>query len=425
MEASRSLAAVATERDLFYNDKDSTLRQSINVEYDTRFVQAFQTLNGGQQVIVIPPGNGLKHAVAVFKFAAASLAGLAANPVYALQKSWAYELISSVSWRVGGSSQYYYSNTQLLQRNLRSCRTKEQREAIYQLGGNQCISALDYAGDQYAYVPLSFWSSCSTDALETPLNTDLLGQQVQLTITLNPIPSIFHLANGGAAAPGIVPAALDAGYVQLEQLTMVDRGMSLANDIDLNTRTYVQALRSFDQQELTAEIAAGSAAEKTITFSGIMAGQVRSLQVYLTPLNPVGDAQANTMRFPLPKSVVAIYAGQQFAVYRDQSSQMWGLLDGTAPNNVTGNVLVSAGGIWSNAVASSSALLSSWVSLPFSQPLGSDYESMIMVNGKQLTNGSITLQITPPDAAGYVVHVVPVLVGAVAYSRGSANILIG
>jgi hypothetical protein len=131
------------------------------------------------------------------------------------------------------------------------------------------------------------------------------------------------------------------------------------------------------------------------------------------------------MRFPLPKSVVAIYAGQQFAVYRDQSSQMWGLLDGTAPNNVTGNVLVSAGGIWSNAVASSSALLSSWVSLPFSQPLGSDYESMIMVNGKALTNGSCTLQITPPDAAGYVVHVVPVLVGAVAYSRGSANILIG
>jgi len=425
MEASRSLAALATPRDIFYNDSDSTLRQSINVEYDTRFVSAFQTLNGGQQVVVIPPGNGLKHAVAVFKFSAAQLAGLAATPIYALQKSWAYELINSVSWRVGGSANYYLTNTQLMQRNFRNCRTRDQREAIYQLGGNQCISALDYASDQYAYVPLSFWSSPSTDSLETPLNTDLLGQQVQLTITLNPISSIFHLANGAVANPAIVPSALDSGYVQVEQLSMVDRGMSLANDMDLNKDTYVQALRSFDQQELTAEIAAGSAAEKTITFSGIMAGQVRSLQVYLTPLNPAGDALANTMRFPLPKSVVAIYAGTQFAVYRDQSSQIWGLMDGTAPNAVTGNVLASAGGVWSNAVASSSALLSSWVSLPFSQPLGSDYEAMIMVSGKQLTNGSVTLQITPPDAAGYVVHVVPVLVGAVAYSRGSANILIG
>jgi hypothetical protein len=308
------------------------------------------------------------------------------------------------------------------------CKTSSQREALYQLGGNQCITTADYSQDQYCYIPLSFWSSPSTDALETPLNTDCLGQQIQLTISLNPISSIFNLASGAVPNPGIVPTSLDTGYVQVEQLSMYDRGMSIVNSpkINLNVDTYVQALRNFDQQELTANIPVGTTqADFPLTFSGIMAGQVRELQVYLTPLSTSGDAAANALRFVLPKSVIAIYAGTQYAVYRDQSSQIWGLLDSSAPNYVTGNVLTSAAGVWSVNVASGSANLSQWVSLPFSQRLGSDFESMIMINGKQLSNGSITLQITPPDGAGYVVHVVPVLVAAVAYSRGSANILIG
>lgn len=424
MEASRSLAALATPRDLYYTDADNALKASIKVEYDTRFTQAFQTLNGGQQVITIPPGNGLKHAVIVMGFNAAALAALAAldpvNARYALQAGFGYEMIDTVSWRVGGSANYYLSGSQLLARNLRQCRTKEQRQQLFNLGGSQAVTAADYGSDKLCYIPLSFWSSPSTDSLETPLASDVLGQQIQITITLKPIASIFHLAAAGVASPASLPAALSLGYVQVEQLSMVDRSMSLANSVDLNTATYVQAIRSFDQQELVGTLAA-SAAEQAITFSGIMAGQCRGLQVYLTPKNPVGDAAANTNVWALPKSVVAVYAGTQYAVYRDSSSQIWNMLDGTAPAFVDSSSLSSAAAVWSAAPA-----MTNWVHLPFSQPIGSDYEANVLVEGKQLTNGAVTLQIVSPNPAiEYDVHVIPVMVGAIAFSRGSANVLIG
>jgi hypothetical protein len=97
---------------------------------------------------------------------------------------------------------------------------------------------------------------------------------------------------------------------------------------------------------------------------------------------------------------------------------MWNLLDGTSPSAVNQSVLAPnpAGTAW----ASTSAL-SKWVELPFAQPSGSDYESDILVNGKEITSGIVNMTIALPSADQYTLHVVYVMNCTLAFSRGTAD----
>jgi hypothetical protein len=152
-----------------------------------------------------------------------------------------------------------------------------------------------------------------------------------------------------------------------------------------------------------------------------MSGQVRGLQVWLTKnsdgLNPVVWYK--------PDSVKCIFAGQVYAQYENGSSAIWNLIDGTAPAAVNGSLLAVAAVPGPTAYLTSTPVLSEYCLLPFAQPSHNDYEADIMVSGMRITNGSITLIITPPDASAYTLHCVPILNAAIAYSRGSASLLIG
>jgi hypothetical protein len=49
-----------------------------------------------------------------------------------------------------------------------------------------------------------------------------------------------------------------------------------------------------------------------------------------------------------------------------------------------------------------------------------------MVSGTRITNGSVQLQVVTPDPTKrYTLHAIPIFNAAVAYSRGSASLLIG
>jgi hypothetical protein len=130
-----------------------------------------------------------------------------------------------------------------------------------------------------------------------------------------------------------------------------------------------------------------------------------------------------------PDGITVIYAGQRYAVYQDGTSRIFNLIDSSAPSRVEYPLLVPATPPAIGWVASPSS--SEWVMCPFGTPLGSDMESTITIRGLNMTSGACTLDlIAPPLAAPvalstYTVHVVPIFTAAVAFSRGSANILIG
>ena len=106
--ASASLALDAVKSghiDLWYSDPMNSLKQAIPVDYDTRFVQAFQsTLTGGQQVLTLPPGAAIRDVILAFGYNSTVMEAVNATSgvSYALPKGWGYAAIDRVSWRIAG-----------------------------------------------------------------------------------------------------------------------------------------------------------------------------------------------------------------------------------------------------------------------------------------------------------------------------------
>lgn len=399
-------------RNLYYAEANNQIVQKIPVEYDTRFKSDFSNKSSGVSVFTIPPNMGVRHVLIVVGYSAATINGqLGAR---ALERGWGYKALSQVSFRIGGSSQYFLTGAQLLARNMRLCRTASQRDALLSLGGNECKVAADFDVDQYAYIPVSIWCAPGEDELQLPLPTDLLSQQVQLTAQLNPAAAFWSapLSGGGAPADVGVPAAFDTAFFQIEQLTMNDRGMSMANGRSMDS-IYAMPLPTFDQQEVQIALQP-TALSQSVVLTGFRAGQVKKLQIWLTK----DSDPENVLRWYAPKSVQALYAGLVYANYDNGSSQIWNLLDGTAPAAVNQSALVNSGASWTSV-----PVLSQWTELPFGQPSGSDYEADILVSGKEITNGIVNLQLVTPDASAYTLHIAYVYNCTLAFARGTADLI--
>jgi hypothetical protein len=410
--STHALLRVGEQEDLYYTDPANCKKQSIPVEYNTRFRQDFSNKSSGTSVFIIPPGNGLRHIIVVIGYNAATINGNTGGAV--LPRGWGYNAISQISFRIGGSSQYFLQGDQLLARNLRLCRTQSQRDAILQLGGAECKVAADFATDQYAYIPISVFAGPSADGISLPLPADLLSQQVQITAQLNPSAAFWVTNPNPGATVAVIPTAFDTAFFQVEQLVMNDRAMSLASRVDLDTHSYNMAAVPFDQQTLTIPLSAGGA-QQQVTLTGFRSGEVTRVQMWLTK-----DSDAlNPSKWYVPKAVTALYAGVIFAQYEAGSSRLWNLLDGTAPAAVNQSVLTAAGG--GGGAMTSAPALSEWCELPFSQPTGRDFEADVLVHGKQILNGLVNLQITPPDASAYTLHVVYVYNSTLTFSRGSCD----
>jgi len=419
MSASNELAKVSGPISLYYSDNHNDMQQSQPVTYDSRFRSGFQTLGAGLQVVQIPVDGGLSRCCLVFGFDAGALDDLSANDL--MPKSWGYQALESLTWRVAGSSEYRLTGAQLLAKNLRLATNSGTKEAIYSLGGSEVLGSTPDA--QYAFIPLPLWSMPDNGGFASPVAGDLLAQQVQIRVQMRaPKDFMFSVPLSGSVPVAAVnpPALYSVGYFQAEFLRLVDRAQSIAPKVQEDT--YVAPLPcDFDQSELSLVLPAGSSPNTPLTFSGLIFGQTKMLQVFLTSNDPA-DA-ANQGIFVAPASIEMTFAGTVYATYQNFSSRIWNIMDGTAPSSVNANYRAIESGAWNTAGIST---LSEYVNLPLSQPISNDHATEIQVNGMNISNGSVTLNITSPDVTkAWTVHVIPVLRGALSYSRGSANILIG
>lgn len=406
--------------DLYYTDPDNCKVEAIPVEYNTRFTQSFSSPQGGTSTFIIPPGNGLKHIVIALGYNAGGvLAAQTGNN--ALPQAWGYSAIQQISFRIGGSSQYFMSGQQLLAKVLRQVRTQSQAQALLQLGGSAVYNCTygtagtgDFARNQYAYVVVPIWCMPGADGLNVPLPADTLAQQVQITCTLNP-PSAFWL-NNGTAAP-LPPAAFDVASFQVEQLCMVDRGMAISNHVDLNTHELLMPV-IFDQQELQVSIPAGQNninAPYSTSLTGFRSGQVKAIQCWLTR----DDDPTNPLLWYAPAAVTVLYAGTIFANYAiNGSSVMFNTLDGTKPPSVSYTGLAENAGAAFTAVA---GLSSQYALLPFANPTGDDYSAEVLTHGKPILNGLVNLQIVAPTADAYTLHVAYIYNSTLVFSKSSAE----
>jgi hypothetical protein len=430
-EHSGAFTDLGRRQDLYYTDPDNCKVESIPVEYNTRFSQDFANKTSGSSTFIIPPGNALKHVIVCLQYLAGNSQVARVGPSgdisgdYVLPLAWGYNAIRQVSFRVGGSSQYFLSGAQLLASNLRMVRTQSQAQALLNLGGSEYGTVQSPASNTCpllsAYVVIPVWCPPSADGLSVPLPADTLAQQVQITCELQ-----SPWAANSLGPIGAPPGGFDTAFFQVEQLCMEDRGMAISNHVDLNTHELLMPI-TFNQQELQVQIASGTlGASQSVVLTGFRSGQVKGIQAWLT-LNRQGNTggasaadaasdAANQLVWIAPSAITVLYAGTIYAQYNSGTAGIFNLLDGTKPTTVNTNQITMG-----TAIPTSTPVTSQYVNLPFGNPTGDDFAAEVLTHGKHIKNGLVNLQITPPTADAYTLHVQYIYNSTLVFSKSSAE----
>jgi hypothetical protein len=373
--------------DLYYPNEMTSKKQCFRTTVNSRYVQAFAQLGQGTSTFTIPPQNGVQDVIIQLQLPS-SLSGSGATGL-ALARGWGYQLINQISFRVGGSSQYFLSGSQLAIQALRQSPNGNARDALFALGGNALSSQTEFnvASNLYAYCWLSLpWTKPSSSGKPDPLPTDLLTQQVQVTVQLNSLASIFTVYS---ATPSAIPSSLASAQFQVQQIMLDNQGDALARRVDMTTHSLSYPVEFMQQSSQVTGIT--TSANQTVNLTGFRSGEVKSILVWLTA--PQDIAVGATNRWFAPQQMTMTYAGEVFARFDAGSSQLWNLINSRQTSAVSGSSMSTTG-----TALSLTAENYTWAELPFGQAYVDDTAHHVYVSGKEITNGIVQLQFTPPVA---------------------------
>jgi hypothetical protein len=411
--------------DLYYYDAETSKKQAFATTQNSKYVQQFANLTGGSSVFTIPPQNGIQDIVITATYDTTALSEAQRNNL-ALPSGWLYSLLRQVSFRYGGSSQYFLSGQQMLQNALRCQTSRSSCDDLLNLGGNYASGA-NLAKAQTASVVLRLpHNVCSGVGKSHPLPTDCLTQQVQVTVELIQPGLIWTNTTGSALPAGCV--ALSAASFQVQQVMFNNQGDALARRVDLATKAYAFPCE-FVQQEITIGIPASVTPQQpqNLVLTGFRSGEVKSIEVWLTDNDDTAGATSSSgsatgysaFNWYPPSSVEMLYAGDIYARYDNGVGQLFNLINGNkspAFDTITSGVAAGA--------PAATPFLAQWLSLPFAQTLVDEDAHYILIHGKPITNGIINLNnlvIPYTSAAGWTLHVSYVYNTTLLFSQGTCD----
>jgi hypothetical protein len=375
------------------------MKQCFATTQNTKYQQAFQTLGAGQVVFTIPPQNGIQDVVLNM-----GILVPATNNCNLIQ-GWGYALIDQVSFRYGGSSQFFISGQQLLQNALRKQPSRSTANDLLNLGGSYTLGSSGGTSAQEASVVLTLPHNSVPSGVGKPhpLPTDALTQQCQITVILkNPATACFWGASAASA-----PTSLTFGNFVVQQVMLNNQGDALSRRVNMADNAYAFGCEFVQQQQTIA--LQSSASSQSVVLTGFRSGEVKAIHIWLTDTDdtPSGNATNDPFIWYLPKAVEMLYAGEKFAVFTNGGgtgggslAQLYNLLNGNKAPAVdvtsTGN---AANGYGTGSVAAGTTTLSKWVELPFAQTFVDEDAHYMLVHGKPITNGIVNLNITTPTAA--------------------------
>jgi len=396
--------------DVYYYDADTSKKQAFPVTQNTKYVQQFANLTGGSSVFTIPPNNGIQDILLTFEMGTVvDVSGLA------LPRGWGYSLIKQVSFRYGGSSQYFLTGDQILQNALRKQPSRPNADDILSLGGGESVGS--EINGALAYVVLTLPHNLPSRINKAnPLPTDLLTQQVQVTVELNSIPSIFSVQGSPVYAP---PTALNSATFQVQQVMLNNQNDALARRVDMAENAYAFPCE-FTQQIQRIPLQSSSSSQ-SVVLTGFRSGEVKSIQCWLTRTSDVGTGSTrivNPFRWYPLDAIQMTYAGDVYARFDNGSSYAWNLINGDK-SPIVDTVLQTAGGGYTINEASS---VSYWHELPFAQTFEGEGQMNTLIHGKPITNGIVNLDLTTPSAqSDWVLNVSYIYNATLLFSQGTCD----
>lgn len=415
--------------DLFYYDGETSKKQAFPTTQNTKFVQQFQNMNGGSSVFTIPPNAGIQDIVCEFRIAGQASTGLA------LPRAWGYALVKQVSFRYGGSSQFFLTGDQIFQNALRTQTSTASADQIANLGGQIVtsasggvtgVTASSLSNDATAAIVLCLPHSIPSGVGKAhPFPTDLLTQQVQVTVELYPLASIFSVAAAGASNPYTLYAnGLSNAQFVVQQVALNNMGDALARRVDMAVNAYAFPCEFVQQvQRIQTLTNPSTPISQSVVLTGFRSGEVKAIHLWLTnsaelaQIASGGTGVYDPFNWVLPLSVQMTYAGDIYARYDYGSSPLWNLINGNkAP-------FVNLANFTAGTPLTAAAAASQWVELPFAQTLVDEDSHHTLVHGKPITNGIVNLDITPPYVAGatWVLNVSYIYNATLLMSQGTCD----
>jgi hypothetical protein len=402
--------------DIYYYGTKTLEKQAIPTIQDTRFLQGLPSLGAGSSTFIISPDQGVSDVLLGIKLPSQAYNGLA------LPRGYLYRMIKQVSVRYGGSSQYFFTGEQILVQNLRECTSPSTRDALFELGGAEMLKPADFAGDSlFAYVPLNLPHSSPNGGLEkpNPFPSELLNQPIVITLEMNSLADSFIQASPPVAGGNSVPPAQFAdAYFQVRQVHANDAG-ALMRPMGAGAG-YSYPLKAFYQNQIDVTLQ-NTVANQSVTLTGFRSGDVRSIFFWVEDLDQT--AAGNKFNWALPRDIQLIYNGTVFQNFRGVSSQIWDLMNTDVPSQFVNSVISQTGSGVATTAFTSSAKVTNWVQLPFSQIYEQLSGTHLMVRGKMIENAVVNLQLALPavNTAGYVLHAVYAYNSLLFCSMGSAE----
>ena len=401
--------------DIYYPSEELTKKQCHRTTQNTRYVQSLTQLSGGTSVFIIPPGQLLQDVVLSLQLP--DLTG--ANTGLALSQGWGYALIKQISYRVGGSSQYYVSGAQMLQHALKRMPNTTARGDLLAYGGQQLVGAQLAGTANYAYIWMDLpWTTATAEGKPPGVPSDILSTQTQVTVELYGINTIFSI-NG--VAPSVPPTALASGQFQIQQVQLENSADSFGRRYDMATHS-LNVPVEFIQQEVAIPLPGviGTTGVVPVTLTGFRSGSVKSLEIWLTRAGDSSGVTKNPLKWYAPLFVQSTYAGNVYSRFDAGSSAVWALINAKASPYVPTSTLGYAGGAYT-----STGYNSAWVSLPFSQTFSSpESSSYMLTEGLQVTNGIVNLQVQVPNidaTADYTLHCSYVYASTMVFSQSTCE----
>jgi hypothetical protein len=373
--------------DFQYPDPQTATKQCWRTSMNTKFVVGFNTLTAGVNTLTIPPNNGVSDVLVQLTLTAPTT-----TTNIALPAGWGYNLINRLSYRAGGSSQFFLSGAQVLNNALRLCPDGSARDALLQLGGPAIApGGWTNPNNLVAYVWLSLpWSHPSAVSKMPPLPTDCLTQQVQIQLEIFNITTV--VSNNGGATAGL---ALASGAFYVQQVQLSNQGDSIARRMNMTEHSLNYPLE-FTQQEfavnLSGTLASSATVNQTVSLTGFRSGEVKEILVWLT-CDVDTTTVKNYNKWYAPTDLLVTYAGDQYARYDNGMSQLWNLINGRIVPQAAMSVNQTSGGSIVNQPS-----VTQWAVLPFAQPYEPETYHTALMAGKEITNGIVQLQFKLPYA---------------------------
>jgi hypothetical protein len=322
-------------------------------------------------------------------------------------------VINKISFRIGGSNQFFLTGAQILQAALENCSDAAARDSLFALGGSACTTTANFTDSNYAYVWLKLpWCTPTADGKMPPLPSDLLTQQVIVQCELNPISD--YCSNNS----GTVPSSLRSGTFTVQQVQFMNQGDALARRVDMTSHSLSYPLE-FIQQEVEIPLQS-IAGQQTVSITGFRSGEVKALKLWVTSTADSPATARNPLLWYRPLDVIVQYAGDQYSRYDADSGALWNLVNSKMVPEVA-NTTIS----FASAAYTATASTSKWLSVPFGQAYKAETAHTMYVSGKEILNGVVSIQLsvgaTVGAKAGLSLHVSPVYNAVLVFGSGTAD----